>query len=343
MLYATDEYHLLLRRQAIEHMDERPEDYVDFIADAPSFDLYLKRMQRDMEWADDCIIRATADFLNIEIRMIGTHDVDFESIVRPETDEPLETIYLGYIQRLHYCSTVSQNEPQLMLPGGTTSDGVILSNTFPMDCSLTWLFNLVSMNEDLRKELHSNKGKHMKQLNEALECYIKGNSVDGKRKWYNHVAKKRASIYESIVSIDKNDIQLLALPLQESPFGKATLTEEWKGCSNDQCEQTLPSKFVNLDATMKDFIPTQTQCSACDGVFTREIRATVASPFIIVFGDNSLLGEYPTELTIAYEQRELKYELDFVSIERVTSSDKYYSCFIKHRGHFWYNYEPLAD
>ena len=45
---------------------------------------------------------------------------------KPLTDNPTQTIFLGHIAHLHYVSTRSLSEPQVMRYGGCTKDGLDL-------------------------------------------------------------------------------------------------------------------------------------------------------------------------------------------------------------------------
>ena len=98
---------------------------------------------------DNLIIRATADALNIEIHIISfaqeTPTITFRSI----TDNPAQTIFLGYIAHLHYVSARNLSEPQVMQYGGCTNDGVRLIKTYIIDNVLTWLFPTMSRYQEI--------------------------------------------------------------------------------------------------------------------------------------------------------------------------------------------------
>ena len=95
-------------------------------------------MSRDDHWADNAMKRATSDALNIEIhkylqRKTRTPTVTF----RPTTNNPSQTIFLGHIAYLHYVSTRSLSEPQIMSYGGCTKDGVRLIKTQVLTCCIS--------------------------------------------------------------------------------------------------------------------------------------------------------------------------------------------------------------
>ena len=75
-------------------------------------------MSRDGHWADNAIIRATLDALNIEIHIISSAEDAPTVTFRPTTNKPSQTIFLGHIAHLQYVSTRSLLEPQFMSNGG---------------------------------------------------------------------------------------------------------------------------------------------------------------------------------------------------------------------------------
>ena len=86
-------------------------------------------MSRDGHWADNAIIRATSDALNIEIHIISSAEDTPTITFRPTTNNPSQTIFLGHIAHLHYVSTRSLSEPHIISYGGCTKDGVRLIKT----------------------------------------------------------------------------------------------------------------------------------------------------------------------------------------------------------------------
>ena len=80
-------------------------------------------MSSDGHWADNAIKRATSDALSIEIHIISSAEDMPTMTFRPTTNNPSQTIFLGHIAHLHYVSTRSLSEPQIMSYGGCTKDG----------------------------------------------------------------------------------------------------------------------------------------------------------------------------------------------------------------------------
>ena len=78
-------------------MHDHPYDYQFLILDqydSPEDD--SSQMGTDRYWADNAIIHATADALQIEIQIISS---DFNNVntVRPDINNPTQTIFLGHI------------------------------------------------------------------------------------------------------------------------------------------------------------------------------------------------------------------------------------------------------
>ena len=133
LVYGSDEYHIMVRKQAVERVSDYPEDYQDYLLhDYASVEEYISRMLQNSHWEDDAIIRATADALEVQIHIVSTTS-DYISTFNPDSGNPSQTLFLGHISELHYVSTASAHEPQCLQYGGTTSDGTKLSRTEAID------------------------------------------------------------------------------------------------------------------------------------------------------------------------------------------------------------------
>ena len=75
MVYPSDEYHLHVCSQAITYLSEKRNEFEGFITNEynNSINAYIQSMSQDGHWADNPIIRATADALNIEIHLYHPH------------------------------------------------------------------------------------------------------------------------------------------------------------------------------------------------------------------------------------------------------------------------------
>ena len=113
MVYASNEYHLHVRSQARTYLREQRDEFEGFITNEynNSINAYIRSMSQDGHWADNPIIRATADALNIEIHIISSAQETPTITFRPLTDNPTQTIFLGHIAHLHDVSTRSLSEP----------------------------------------------------------------------------------------------------------------------------------------------------------------------------------------------------------------------------------------
>jgi len=112
MMYGDDQYHYLIRKQAVKRMADYPQDYINFINyGVQTFEQYLSQMAEDGTWAENTVIRATADALQVEINVI-TATQEHVSTFTPA--HVTQTVFLGYIQDMHFVSTSTREEPQLV-------------------------------------------------------------------------------------------------------------------------------------------------------------------------------------------------------------------------------------
>ena len=245
MMYADDSYHSLIRRQAVERIDDYPEDYLDYVIDEyGSVENYIIQMAGDGVWADNAAIRATADALQVEIHIISSGST-FIPTFQPDSRSLTQKLFLGHISQLHYVSTISETIPQTLSFGGVSSDGTRLDLTSSADNSLTWIFNLLKNNSDLEDSFKQSKTKVIKDLINSFQRYLGGNSVDAKKLWYECLEGK-SSIYDSVLNMDSSDAKLLGNFLKDSVFGQLLIDEVFEGFSNDDCLWKLPSKSLSF-------------------------------------------------------------------------------------------------
>ena len=88
MVYASDEYHLHGRSQAITYLSEHRDEFEGFITNenSNSINSYIQSMSQDGHRADNLIIRATADALKIEIHNISSAQETPTITFKPITD-----------------------------------------------------------------------------------------------------------------------------------------------------------------------------------------------------------------------------------------------------------------
>ena len=156
MVYVSDEFYLNVRSQAVEYLRNQRQESEGFITnDFTSIDNYITLMLRDSHRADNAIIRATSDALNIEIHIISSAEDTPTTAFRPTTNNPSQTIFLGHFANLHYVSTRSLSESQIMSYGGRTKDDVRFIKTQVLDNVLTWLYFLMTKYKTLMKFMTS--------------------------------------------------------------------------------------------------------------------------------------------------------------------------------------------
>ena len=139
-LYNTPEYHLHIRSLGVQHLLHHPELYIESNYEY-SWQNYMNNMARQGTWADNIIIQAVANSLNITINIIES-DANFSpvTVINPvNTDRQTTNIYIGHVQEYHYMSTMS----------------VLNSNSYELSCR----------NEPIQKSATSNKSK-LEQCNQ---------------------------------------------------------------------------------------------------------------------------------------------------------------------------------
>ena len=166
------------------------------------------------------IIRATSDALNIEIHTIYSAEDTPTITFRPTTNNPSQTIFLSHIAHLHYVSTRSLSEPQIISYGGCTKDGVILMKTQVLDNIRTWLYILMTKYETLMEFMTSIQ--HIRNVRHVLDTYRifkRGNAADSKRNWFEFASGKRLHVYEEFISFqDIKDTDIVLKLVDTTPL-----------------------------------------------------------------------------------------------------------------------------
>lgn len=117
-LYGTPELHFEIRMAGINHLNNHPEIYIESFSDN-SWEDYIQQMSTPGTWWDNIIIQAVANAHNC-IVYITESDVNKPdgTLITPILHEGRpNTIFIGYINELHYVSTIplqnSQNKNRL--------------------------------------------------------------------------------------------------------------------------------------------------------------------------------------------------------------------------------------
>ena len=124
----------------------------------------------DGHCADNPVIRATADELNSEMHIISPAHKTQTITFGPITDNLTKTILLGHLAHLHYVSTRSLSESQVMRYGGYIKDGVRLIKTYAINNVLTWLFLTISSFQEIYELLDNIQ--HLKNIKQILDLYL---------------------------------------------------------------------------------------------------------------------------------------------------------------------------
>ena len=179
-------------------------------------------MSRDGHWADNAIIRATSDALNIEIHIISSAEDTPTITFRPTTNNPSQTIFLGHIAHLHYVSKRSLSESQIMSYCGCTKDGVRLIKTQVLNNVLTWLYFLMTKYKALMEFMTSIE--HIRNVRHVLDTYRifkRGNATDSDRNWFEFASGKRPHVYDEFISFqDIKDTDIVLKRIDTIPLGE---------------------------------------------------------------------------------------------------------------------------
>jgi len=108
-LFGNSIYHLQIRSDGIQYLREHPERFIESNTENSWLE-YLNNMSTQGTWADNIIIQAVADALNLKINIIETADNFTEiTVIQPiESHVTLPTsIFIGHLDEMHYVSTVT--------------------------------------------------------------------------------------------------------------------------------------------------------------------------------------------------------------------------------------------
>ena len=107
-LCGDSSHHLELRATGVRFLTDNPERFIESNTET-SWLQYLSRMSIQGTWADNIVIQAVADSMNLKIYIIESDD-NFRdvTIVEPaNTVENPQSIYIGHIGQVHYVSSCS--------------------------------------------------------------------------------------------------------------------------------------------------------------------------------------------------------------------------------------------
>ena len=107
-LCGDSSHHLELRATGVRYLTDNPERFIESNTET-SWLQYLSRMSMQGTWADNIVIQAVADSMNLKIYIIESDDNSRDvTIVEPaNTVENPQSIYIGHIGQVHYVSSCS--------------------------------------------------------------------------------------------------------------------------------------------------------------------------------------------------------------------------------------------
>ena len=105
--YGSPDFHIEIRQAGVKHLQEHPELFVESVSEH-SWQMYLQRMTTPGTWCDNIIIQAVANQLHCVIHIIESRlSCPEGSTITPSGDQEItKVLFVGYIEDLHYVSTV---------------------------------------------------------------------------------------------------------------------------------------------------------------------------------------------------------------------------------------------
>ena len=108
-LYKTADLHFEIRKAGIQHLNNHPEYFIESISDN-NWQSYIQQMSTSGTWCDNIIIQAVSNAFNciIHITESDINKPDGTVITPVLCQEQPKTIFIGYINELHYVSSVPE-------------------------------------------------------------------------------------------------------------------------------------------------------------------------------------------------------------------------------------------
>ena len=105
--YGSPDVHIEIRQTGVKYLKEHPELFVESVSEN-SWQMYLQRMTTPGTWCDNIIIQAVANELHRVIHIIESRlSCPEGSTITPSgVQEITKVLFVGYIEDLHYVSTV---------------------------------------------------------------------------------------------------------------------------------------------------------------------------------------------------------------------------------------------
>lgn len=115
-LYGSADFHFEIRMAGISHLHDHPELYIESISD-DTWKIYIKQMSTLGTWCDNVTIQAVANAFDCVIHVTESNPNSQKAItITPVVQQGTQqTIFIGYINDLHYVSTVTDTNSQNIL------------------------------------------------------------------------------------------------------------------------------------------------------------------------------------------------------------------------------------
>ena len=184
-LYGTCLLHLNIRLAGIIHLNNNPQLYAESISE--TWNSYIQRMSTQGEWCDRIILQPVANVLNCVIHVTESDLNKPEgTIITPVFQEGhVNRIFLGYINGLHYVSTVPDKNSLKEL-------------------KRTWCKLVKKKEEKLKKKRDATKESRSEKRKDTIPNKKKSSETNNFKDNQNHVMKNidkfnKYSVHQCIV------------------------------------------------------------------------------------------------------------------------------------------------
>lgn len=113
-LYGAEDYHMKLRRQACDYLEQNKDHYQHFVDEERSFDQYVEEMRSDGVWADNLELQAISMVYSVNIRIHQSGKPSYD--IRNHPDKNAQAIHLSYHFGEHYASVRPLHTADLQVP-----------------------------------------------------------------------------------------------------------------------------------------------------------------------------------------------------------------------------------
>ena len=250
-LYETSQLHYEIRMSGIAHLNDHPELYIESISNN-NWANYVQQMSNPGSWCDNIIVQAVANANNciIHITESDVNKPQGTTITPKFQDNCSRVIFIGYINELHYVSTVpDKNSPNRTRLANFKR--TLTQSTDQKRAQLAKRRNSTSVetiderqkrlaklhqNYNQRKAKETNQDKH-KRLQELKKLYAKQRAVETDEDRHERLQKRR-----------DNDAKRTAEESIDKKQGVKKMRKAY--CTNHESVQNENSFEDNFDFSM---------------------------------------------------------------------------------------------